>query len=308
MTLRIAAGVILAFTVSLAAVIAGMSAASSFSIVGIDVETSDNTPRSLFDFDDCAAVSAGDTISIDVGVPEPGIADDRGLAGYQFRLFYDPLVLRVVADDSEQLMDQAPSSNLVPLADPKPDSDGVYFTAVVDFGPSGIEPDGTSEVGPGVIARVTLEAQAAGMSGLVLQDVILKDDSGEDIEIDSVQSASIYVGEPCPGSSPNSSPSATPAASATPTTTSAPSPSVTTGSGDGGSAPGVSSPSSGGPSGIVTAGGPPGSPGGPVGAAIIAGLMLAILGGAAAVAGLKASIRVDEIDAKQNHSEEFRGR
>lgn len=276
MTLRFAAaGAVLAFAASIAAVIAGVSSASSFLIVGIDVEVSDNSPRSLIDFDDCVSISQGETVEIDVAVSQPGIPDDRGLAGYQFRLFYDSTILRVIGDDGEQLLDQAPGSNVIPLTDPKPDADGAYLSTGVDFGAAGIEPDGTSETGAGVVARVTLEAHGTGTSGLVLQDVLLKDDSAQNIEIDSIQTARVHVGEPCPGLADTPSPTPKPAATFTP------SPTSVGGEGGGGAPAGggnVPAPSTGAPSEIVTAGGPPAPAAGVSAGALLGGLLLTLTG------------------------------
>jgi len=193
----------------------GAVGASSFLIVGVDTDVAENSPRSVFDIDDCASIKVGDSIDVDIVTPEPGIPSDKGLSGYQFRLFYDPEIVWVTADDQDQLLDQAAGSALIPLADPKPDKNGIYLSAAVDFGPTGIEPDGASEAGPGVLGRLTLEGRAKGLTPLVMTAVVLKDDASKDIEVDSVQSGRLYVGEPCPGFDP-------PEATTTPAATQAP--------------------------------------------------------------------------------------
>lgn len=290
MTLRaLIASVIAALVLGLG-LEAGTNGSSSFFIVGIDLEVSDNTPRSIADFDDCASVGVGETISIDVGLGEPGVPDDRGLAGYQFRLFYDPQVFTLIEDDYEMLLDQAEGSNIVPLADPKPDDDGIYLSSGVDFGSAGIEPEGTSEVGAGVLSRVTLESKAAGTSGLVLQDVVLKDDSAEDIEVDSVQSAQVYVGQSCPGFESTPTPTLQPTAAPS---TPSPGPSPGSGSGEdvedtGGQAGSGNTPVSSDPAEMVTAGGPPDTERTGYGFAIIlSGALLATVGVALTLGGMR---------------------
>jgi len=185
--------------------------------VGLDMEVSGNGARSAADIDQCASVAVGQPATVDIAVPPPGVPPSRGVSAYQFTLFYDSKLLSVTGDDSGMLLDAAAGSALIPFADGKPDSDGIYTSAAVDFGPRGIEPGGASETGPGVLARLTLTPKAAGVSGLVIKDVSIKDDSGDDIEIISILSAHLYAGEPCPGQAAPT-PTASPAtqASATP--------------------------------------------------------------------------------------------
>lgn len=271
---------------ALLAVLLGHAQGAQFLIVGIDAEVSGNTPRSVFDIDDCAWTDAGETIDIDIVVPEPGIPADRGLAAYQFRLFYDREIVRIVADESDQLLAQAAGSVLIPLADAKPNTSGVYLSSAVDFGPAGIEPGGSSEKGPGVLGRVTLETLKEGMTHLVVKDIILKDDAGDDIGVDSVQGARIYVGEPCPGfaATPTLSAGATPSPSPSPAT-----PSPVTDSGVGEPGPGNGGAGAGPPEEIVTAGGPTAPAGNPA-PLVIAGVLLAAAGVAATALAVRGPV------------------
>jgi hypothetical protein len=95
------------------------------------------------------------------------------------------------------LLAQAAESNVIPIADPRPDKNGVYVSWGVDFGPSGIEPGGSSETGPGVLARITILPQSEGISTLTLRDVLFIDDASNRITLESVRSATISVGRPC---------------------------------------------------------------------------------------------------------------
>lgn len=185
----------------LAALVAATASGASSEIetMGLDMEVSGNGPRSAGDIDQCASVAVGQTATVDVALPEPGVPEGRGASAYQFTLFYDPAVVSVTGDDHSMLLDQATGSVLIPLAQSLPDRDGIYTTGVVDFGPRGIEPAGASEIGPGVLARLTLTTHVSGVSPLVIKDVIIKSDDGKDIEVMSVLSAHLYAGQPCPG-------------------------------------------------------------------------------------------------------------
>lgn len=300
MTVRIAAGLplVAVLLVLVGVLLSGTGAASSFLVVGIDTDVAGNTPRSVPDINDCSSMGSGDSREIDIFIDEPGIPADRGIVSFQLRFFYDPEILHVVSEDKDQLLDQASGSVLIPLSDPLPDRDGVYQTSAVDFGPSGVEPDGSSEKGPGVLTRIRIEAQQAGMTPMVVSAVQLKDDDLNDIEVDSVQPGRIYVGEPCPGFSVTATPTqaptqgptatpalntATPAPTATPgTNTGTPAPSPAPSPMDGSSDPGVGGGAGGGsrePGQIVTAGGPPAAE------SKAGGMLLAALGAALAVAG-----------------------
>lgn len=194
-------------------------AGSEIVTLGLDMETAGNGPRSAGQIDQCGSIAVGQPATVDVVVPEPGIPAGRGISAYQFTLFYDSTVVSVTGDNPVMLLHQALGSALIPLSDPKPDTDGVYTSGVVDFGPKGVEPVGASEVGPGVLARLTLTPRAAGVSPLVIKDVIIKDDSGDDIEIISVLAAYLYTGEPCSGQAavtPTATPARTPAGTRTP--------------------------------------------------------------------------------------------
>ncbi len=97
----------------------------------------------------------------------------------------------------------------------------------MDFGTSGIEPAGSSETGPGVIARVTLLPQTDGVSALILSNVLLIDDSSERLSLEPLPSASVYVGQPCPGQSDTDTPTPSPTATPTPALPSTPTPAPT---------------------------------------------------------------------------------
>lgn len=255
-------------TLSGLASLQGVGAGSDIVTVGLDMETAGNGPRSALDIDQCVSVAVGQPATIDVAVPEPGVPASHGVSAYQFTLFYIGAVVSVTADDHRMLLDEAPGSALIPISDAKPDTNGVYTSGAVDFGPKGIEPAGASETGPGVLARLTLTPHSAGVSGLVIKDVIIKDDAGDDIEIISVLSAHLYAGEPCPGQA------STPTAA--PTRVTGPSPAPNPSSGAAGAGPAPS------PGELIRTGGAVHEPGDP--AALLLGLGgLSLVMGAAAL-------------------------
>ncbi len=212
MTLRSAYAafpLVLSLTLATLALIPTTSAANqstSISLFAIDANPSGNGPRSVGSVESCVEGKAGQPVDIDIALPAPGIPADRGITAYQFSLLYDPSIVWIEADDNNMLLAQAPGSNVIPIADPKPDRNGVYQSWGVDFGTRGIEPTGGSEIGPGVIARVTLLPQRNGISTLTLSDVIVTDDAERRIPLDSVQSASLHVGERCAQSADESEP------------------------------------------------------------------------------------------------------
>jgi cell division septation protein DedD len=217
------ASLAIAVTLTLASPEGSSCAASSSSValIAVDTDPSGNGPRTVGAVDECISASAGQPLDIDIVVTSPGIPADRGIAAYQFTILYDPAVVWIGADDSDMLLAQADGSNVIPITDPKPDSNGVYQSWGVDFGTPGIEPSGASETGPGVIARITLIPQGNGVSPLTLSNVLLIDDSSERLSLESLRSASVYVGQPCPGQSesgtPTPTPAPTPALASTPT-------------------------------------------------------------------------------------------
>lgn len=175
--------------------------AGSIALLAIDADPTGNSARSVGTVEPCVSTSVGRPTQVDIVVPGSGVPADRGISAYQFSLLYDPGSIWITDDDSNMLLAQAAGSNVIAIADPRPDRNGVYVSWGVDFGPSGIEPGGSSETGPGVIARITLLPQSEGSSTLTLSDVLAIDDASRRITLETIQSATIYVGSPCPAQS-----------------------------------------------------------------------------------------------------------
>jgi len=258
----------------------GAGQSASVEVVAIDADPSGNGPRSVGTIENCLSAAAGESVVIDIVVPDPGVPADRGMAAYQFSIMYDPAVVWIGADDSDMLLAQAAGSNVIPIADPKPDRNGVYQSWGVDFGPSGIEPIGSSEKGPGVIARITLLPQSEGISTLTLSNVLVIDDASERISLGSILSATIHVGEPCAGQSPKTTPSPDNDDS------SDGGDSGTSGdNGDSDIAPAMSTPSPESPGAVPTGGGAPPATGGTSAWFVVAGLIAALGGASLLVVG-----------------------
>lgn len=188
-------------------------------VLAIDADASGNTPRSIGTVDSCVSVGTGRSLDIDIVLPSPGIPAGRGLSGFEFTLFFDPTVLTLTASNPEMLLGQAGGSKVIAISEPLPNTFGEHVSVAVDFGPQGIEPAGSSEIGPGVLSRITLSAHSTGVARLVLRGVALVDDQSQRIPVDSGQEASVAVAAACPAASPSGLTGATPSPAAQPAVT-----------------------------------------------------------------------------------------
>jgi hypothetical protein len=163
----------------------------------MDVSGNDARLTGGANIQDCGELPIGAGIDIDVVLPPPGIDAADGMKGYEFKLIYDPGVVNVGAE-AKMLVSQAPGSIPLSLSDFPPDSDGSFTSAAIDIGaPGDPEPAGVSEIGPGVLARITLTAVAPGTSSLTLTDIIPVDAVGDPIPVGSVLNATVVVGGTC---------------------------------------------------------------------------------------------------------------
>jgi hypothetical protein len=191
------------------------------------MNTSGNTARTQVGVattrDTCNRVNNGQTLAIDIF--EDQVASDRGLSGFQFVLNYDASKVHVTAVDYNQLLAQASGSTVIPFGDTT-SSDGTAGLSALDFG-KGIEPSGASEVGPGVLARVTLQGQAGtGVSNLTLTGVTATDDAGNIISVTNVLNAQVAANANCSGGG-TATPTPTQVSSPPPGPTNTPTPTPT---------------------------------------------------------------------------------
>ena len=185
--------------------------------LGVDADPTGNTATSVGTIERCTSVPINQSLSIDIFV-----RDVVDLLGWETYVVYDPSLLRVIDRNVEMFQAANANSNVFDASETLPDADGQYHLAAVDIG----EPP-SPDSGSGVLARLTLQAVAAGVSpaSLALLDVnedgtpdlgsSLTDAEGEhiaDVNGDGLfdgpmSEAWIAVGTPCPETAP------TPAAS-----------------------------------------------------------------------------------------------
>lgn len=146
----------------------------------------------------CARLDEDETLEIAVFTgPVP---ETRGISGFEFSLAFDPDLLQVTASDPMRLLAEADGSNVLSVGEEMAD-DGDILVGVADFGqPTGVEPDGTSETGPGLLLGLTLtNGSETGVSELALDGVIITDDANGVIPVDSTAKAEVAVNTDCPG-------------------------------------------------------------------------------------------------------------
>ena len=118
--------------------------------LGVDVDPNGNTATSIGNVDDCVEVDVGDVLSVDLYV-----SDVQRLSAWEIPFQFNPSVLEVI-DHSYRLFLPGISFD---ISDPVPDADGRHFFGVASFGESS---------GSGVLARITMQAKAAGRSPAAL--------------------------------------------------------------------------------------------------------------------------------------------
>lgn len=126
--------------------------------IGIDADPQGNTATALGIIDECVEVASGDTFEVDVFV-----RDVTDLLAWSADLRTDPEIIQVVDRDVELFQAANEGSNVNDGSQQTPDSDGRYSLAGFDTADPA-SPDS----GSGVLARVTLEALAPGVSPLEL--------------------------------------------------------------------------------------------------------------------------------------------
>jgi hypothetical protein len=148
----------------------------------------------------------GATIQVDIvvaGVPAPVpefSPQYGGLAGFALEFTYDPTILNVTLVNADHMMlEAAPGSAPLQFSEGTPGTDGSHTVAAADL-------DGPPESGSGVLARLTLEAVASGVTelgvGLNPPSNEVKDIGNYAYDIGSVEGGRIAVGVPGPTGCP----------------------------------------------------------------------------------------------------------
>ena len=187
--------------------VAGQSTPASnatIHLLAVDADPTGNGWTSLGPIDSCVRTEVGKEIDVDVVVD--AIPADRPIMAFQMTVDYDPAVLQVTAYDQKYLLAAVGSFRpFEAFNDPLPDSDGSLDLGILDIASN--DPEGANmETGPGVLARITFQAKAAGSSMVSVAfnppDVypLIIDRWNEVIQIDNLGHATISVGDDCPPS------------------------------------------------------------------------------------------------------------
>jgi len=189
-------------------------------LFAVDAEPSGNTATSVVDVDTAHQAAVGTTFNVDLVVDE--IAAQNAILGWDMNFHYNPSILSVTGFNGQLMLAADPGSSLYDASDVPPDSDGDFFTGIVDLS------EGNEEIGEGVLARLTLECLAPGTSTLFV-DYVLIGSPDPSIYYDADPSSNVDI-QPIPiitnqGATAQctSSPSVTPTNTPGPTSTAGPS-------------------------------------------------------------------------------------
>ena len=176
--------------------------------IGIDADPTGNTATRLGTIDSCVEVATGDIFQVDIFV-----RDVTDLLAWSADFQTDPGIVQVVDRDVELFQAANEGSNVFDGSQQTPDGDGLYSLSAVDTA----DPE-SPDSGSGILARVTIEALAAGVSPLVLafSDVDddgtidrgpflsnvdaepIGDDNGDTFFDGDIDNAQVAVDTPCP--------------------------------------------------------------------------------------------------------------
>lgn len=170
-----------------------------------DDGTPDNTATSVGTIDPCREVTV-DPLGFDIDVTIEQVTD---LAGFEAKLDYNPAVLKVTGVDYSYFLATAGSVTNWGEAPTSlnPDTDGTLSMVAT----LSIPLPATGATGEGVLARVSLEAVANGLSDLNLNDIKLADintqpigdETGDQVFDGPVANGQIAVAQPCSSPTPD---------------------------------------------------------------------------------------------------------
>ena len=195
------------------------AAPGSINLIAVDAARTNGPPAGgnvaddIGPIDRCISIANGSTLVVDIVVEEVPAYDSGtligGVKGIGLDLLYDTRVLNVVGlatGAGSALHFSSGVSSPLDLDDPLPDVDGRYRIDTSDF-------MGTVESGEGILAKVTFEAQATGLSFVRVTDLFRETDlgagvprvyAGDNVQnttaypVNTVQDGVIAVGVPCP--------------------------------------------------------------------------------------------------------------
>jgi hypothetical protein len=143
--------------------------------IGIDTNpttTPANTATSLGSIENCRDVSIGQTFTFDLWITNVGHSGTPGLKLFYLPIQYNGAVMRITGVDVIYFL-ASRGNPVLNASDPSlPDSDGLYAVSAVDISDPGALPN----VGNGVLARVTAQGTATGVSQLTIPSL---DENGD---------------------------------------------------------------------------------------------------------------------------------
>jgi len=178
--------------------------ASSVQLVGADAIVEGNTSTSLGTRDACVRTEVGSQVKVDIIVDE--VPADRLMIGFQMTIVYNPDILTVTEMDHDFLLGAVGQYQPFPnLSDTLPDTDGLYSMIVADLAYNSDGQGGNAESGPGVLARITFTAKAAGRTdvgpsfeGTGGEYPTVIDKTNSTIEVNTIAHTIVTVGQDCP--------------------------------------------------------------------------------------------------------------
>jgi hypothetical protein len=148
----------------LALIIVAPARAQEGSTLAIDANAEGNTPTALGQRDVCIQARTGDTFQVDVTVENVA-----GLSAWEAYMALDTSVVHVVERDVQLLLASVPGSNPFNISESVPEGagdDGRYR-----IGGANISDEPLGVTGSGVLARLTMQAAAPGISKLSVQPI-----------------------------------------------------------------------------------------------------------------------------------------
>ena len=177
------------------------------SLLAIDANVQGNTATSIGTIDGCARVEPGAQIEVDYVVD--AIPEDRPIMAMDVELRYDPGLLEIVGVRHDLMLASVGDYQPFDAGDSLPNADDSFHLVVLDTAsqtgvPEANQPEANVERGKGVLARITLQAKAPGLSAVSIgyepqgSYPLTLDSHNETIIVDKIGGASIAIGQDCP--------------------------------------------------------------------------------------------------------------
>ena len=130
-----------------------------------------NATTSIAILDDCVEVNSGSTFTLDIHVEEV-----PPLIAWEMFFVFDRSLLEVAAKDVRIFLSVASGSNVIDVSDPTPNTSGLHRIAAAD-----IAIPAATETGSGILATLTLNAKAPGLTAVGLPSIDINGDGLPDM-------------------------------------------------------------------------------------------------------------------------------